>query len=306
MINIYKKTIKDNVLLGLDNFEKGCWISITNPCRRELENVRIKLNLEATILEDGLDDNEIPRIHFERGIFYLIIRFPMEEAGSIITAPFLVCITNELFVTMCKKENHILNRFSETKLPFCTTQKTQLLLKILLEIFNSYEHYLSRIIKDIKHKKIKIDDLNNKDILFLVQEEETLNEFESSLAHNIGMIEKIFSGRYVDLYEKDKDITEDLLMDSRQALEMSKVALKSIRNIREAYSTILSNELNKVIKILTGATIVITIPTIVASLFGMNVNLPFENVPYAFFYILFIIIFLSLSLFFVLSKHKWI
>lgn len=306
MIEIFKKTLKDNQLLKNEDIEKGCWISILNPTKSDLAEVEKHLHLDPTILEDGMDENEIPRIHFEGGVFYLIIRFPMEEGNNIITVPLLVCVTNENIVTLCKNENQIIRKFIDTKLAFCTTQKTQLLLKILLEIFSSFDHYLVRIMKDIRHKKIKIDDLNNKDILYLVQEEEALNDFESSLAHNISVLEKILSGRYITLYEKDKDITEDLFMDSKQTLEMSKVALKSIRNIREAYSTILSNELNKVIKILTGATIVITIPTIVSSIFGMNVQLPFSGDPFAFIYIMFIILAFSILIFIALFKRKWI
>lgn len=306
MIRIYKKTLKDNRLLNVSEIEKGCWITVTDPSKSELEDLEKKMNLDPTIMEDGLDDNEIPRIHLENGTFYLIIRFPMEEGSNITTVPLLVCVTSENILTMCKRESKVIAKFIETKLSFCTTQKTQLLLKIILEIFSCYEHFLSRILKDIKHKKIKIDNLNNKDILYLVQEEETLNDFEMSLAHNINVLEKILSGRYITLYEKDKDITEDLFMDSKQTLEMSKVALKSIRNIREAYSTILSNELNKVIKILTGATIVITIPNIVGSLFGMNVKIPFADDNLGFYYVLFIIMILSLLMFIVLFRRKWI
>lgn len=306
MISIYRKTIKDNSLLVIKNIEKGSWVSIINPNKSELIEIEKRLNLNSTIMEDGLDDNEIPNIHHDEGVLYLIMRFPMESDSNIFTFPLLISITGENIITVCKKENRVISKFVETKLSFCTTQKTQLLLKIILEIFNNFDTYLSRILKDIKHKKIQIDNLNNKDILYLVQEEETLNDFESSLSHNINVLEKILSGRHITLYEKDKDIIEDLYMDSKQTLEMSKVALKSIRNIREAYSTILSNELNKVIKILTGATIILTIPTIIASLFGMNVSIPLENDPFSFFYIVLATIILSIAMFIIFFKRKWI
>lgn len=100
----------------------------------------------------------------------------------------------------------------------------------------------------------------------------------------------------------EKDIIEDLFMDSKQTLEISRVGLRSIKNIREAYSAILANELNKAIKLLIAATIVLTIPAIVASIFGMNVKLPLENSPFAFFYALVIILVLAVLLFYVLIK----
>ncbi len=306
MIEIYKKTIKDLKSVKIENIEKGSWISVIDPGKNELEHLIKQMSLDSTILEDGLDENEISRIKIEDNIFYLIIRFPMEDSGSIITLPLLILVTEENILTLCKKDNNIVSKFAENKIPFCTTQKTQLLLKIILEIFNSYDFHLNRILKDIKLKKIKISNLNNNDILFLVQEEETLNDFVSSLAPNINILEKILSGRYIEIYEKDRDIIEDLFMDSKQTLEISRVGLRSIKNIREAYSAILTNELNKVIKLLTAVTIVLTIPTIVSSIFGMNVKLPFESSPFAFFYVLVIIIVLTSLLFYILIKRRWV
>ncbi len=204
MIEIYKKTIKDLKSVKIENIEKGSWISVIDPGKNELEHLIKQMSLDSTILEDGLDENEISRIKIEDNIFYLIIRFPMEDSGSIITLPLLILVTEENILTLCKKDNNIVSKFAENKIPFCTTQKTQLLLKIILEIFNSYDFHLNRILKDIKLKKIKISNLNNNDILFLVQEEETLNDFVSSLAPNINILEKILSGRYIEIYEKDR------------------------------------------------------------------------------------------------------
>ncbi len=306
MIEIYKKTLKDIKLNKLSAPEKGSWVSIIEPADKDLTFLEKELNLDHTIIEDALDENELPRIKIEDKNLYLIIRFPAIDENSIITKPLLIAITEYNVITLCKTESKIIKLFTDEKALFYTTQKTQLLLKIILEIFNSYDYHLNKMLKDIKLKKIKIDNLTNKDILFLVQVEETLNDFISSLVPNTNILEKILSGRYIDIYEKDKDIVEDLVMDSKQILEISRVGLKSIKNIREAYSAILTNELNKVIKILTAATIVLTIPTIVASLFGMNVKVPLAENPFAFFYIIIIIITLSILLFYTLIKRRWV
>lgn len=308
MIKIYRKKLNDLRLKKVSKIEKGSWVLAIGPSEEEMKSLSKSLNLDFTILEDGLDENEISRIEKDKaGNFYMIMRFPIEDNNNeIITMPILVVITQDNIITLCKAKNKITDNFLTRSSDFCTTHKTNFLLKIILEIFGSYDLYLSRILKDIKSKKIKIGNLENKDILFLVQEEETLNNFVSSLFPAINILEKILSGRYITIYEKDKDIMEDLVMDSNQTMELSKAGSRSIKNIREAYSAILTNELNKIMKILTFVTIFLTIPTIVSSIFGMNVVLPLEGNPLAFLFVIVIIILLS-ALFFVMIKGKrWI
>ncbi|MCK5490585.1 MAG: magnesium transporter CorA family protein [Candidatus Pacebacteria bacterium] len=306
MIDIYKKTLKDLKLKKIKTFEKGSWISVIEPDIDEIERLGKELKLDLTIIEDALDENELSRVESKNGIFYMIIRFPTQSDVDIITLPLLVVITRDNIITLSNGQNCVINNFVKKFPYFSTTHKTSLLLKIITEVFNSYDKYLNRILKDIKIKKIKIDNLNNKDILFLVQEEETLNDFESSIVPIISNLERILSGRYIKIYDKDKNEIEDLFMDSKQTIEISRVALKSIKNIREAYSTILTNELNRVIKILTVVTIVLTIPTIISSIYGMNVSLPLGNSPFAFLYVILLIVFMSVAFLWLLIKRRWI
>jgi len=307
MIKIYRKKLNDLRLKKVDKIEKGCWISVLEPSEKEIRLLAKSLNLDFTILEDGLDENEISRIETDKaGNFYMIMRFPVEKDNDIMTMPILVVITRDNIITLCRTKNKITDNFLTRSSNFCTTHKTNFLLKIILEIFSTYDLYLNRILKDIKSKKIIISNLENKDILFLVQEEETLNNFVSSLFPAINILEKILSGRYITIYEKDKDIMEDLVMDSNQTMELSRAGSRSIKNIREAYSAILTNELNKIMKILTFVTIFLTIPTIVSSIFGMNVVLPLEGSPFMFLIIILVIIMLSTLFFVVIKKKRWI
>lgn len=308
MIKIYRKKLNDLRLKKINKIEKGGWVLSVNPDEKEIKFLAESLNLDWKILGDGLDENEISRIEKDRvGNFYMIMRFPLEDNNrNIITMPMLVAITQDNIVTLCGAKNSIVDNFLTSDSNFCTTHKTNFLLKIILKIFGSYDLYLNRILKDIKSKKIKISNLENKDILFLVQEEETLNNFVSSLFPAINVLEKILSGRYITIYEKDKDIMEDLVMDSNQTLELSKAGSRSIKNIREAYSAILTNELNKIMKILTFVTIFLTIPTIVSSIFGMNVALPLEGNPLAFLFVMIVIFLLSMLFFAVIKGKRWI
>lgn len=307
MIKVYKKTLKDQVLKEIKEIEKGSWIAVINPTTDEILSLAEKLNLDHTILEDSLDENEISRVEKQNNIFYMIMRFPIASgAVSAPTIPLLVVITEENIITLCKDENEIINNFLKLKIPIYTTHKTHFLLKIIHEVFSDYDVYLNRIAKGIKLKKIKIDDLGNNDIIFLVQAEETLNDFTSSLFPIINTLEKILSGRYIPMYENDKGAIEDLMMDSKQTLEFSHSSLRSIKNIREAYSAILANDLNKVIKLLTSFTIILTVPMIVSSVYGMNITLPFYHDPYAFVYVLGIIVIMSFLLVRLFVKRKWL
>lgn len=307
MIKIYRKKLNDLRLKKIEKIEKGCWISVLEPSEKEIRSLAESLGLDFTILEDGLDENEISRIETDKADnFYMIMRFPVEKDDDIMTMPILVVITRDNIITLCRTKNKITDNFLTRNSNFCTTHKTNFLLKIILEIFSTYDLYLNMILKDIKSKKIRISNLENKDILFLVQEEETLNNFVSSLFPAINILEKILSGRYITIYEKDKDIMEDLVMDSNQTMELSRAGSRSIKNIREAYSAILTNELNKIMKILTFVTIFLTIPTIVSSIFGMNVILPLERSPFMFLIIILIIIILSTLFFVIIKKKRWI
>lgn len=306
MINVYKRIIESPELRKIESIESGSWIQVVKPTEKEIELLVKTLNIDPTVMEDGLDENEISRVEKEDGIFYMIIRFPVIKDDFVSTTPLLVVVTEENIMTVCSEEEYITRYFLEKDKDFLTTQKTYFVLKTVSEIFRNYDLYLSRILKDIKQKKFEIHNLQNRDILFLVQEEETLNDFISALVPTINITEKILRGKYIAIDEKDIDAVEDLVMDSKQTLELSGSGLKSIKNIREAYSAILTNDLNKVMKFLTIATIMLTVPTIISSVFGMNVPLPMQDDPLAFLYIMGLIVVSSLVLFYVIVKRRWI
>lgn len=306
MIEIYKKTLKFPRIQKIEQIEKGSWIRVNEATEAELEMLSKKLSLDLTILEDGIDENEISRVENEDGIFYMIIRFPLRKDGLIATVPILVAVSQNHILTLCREKENITKNIIERDKEFLTSKKTYFVLRIISEIFKSYDSYLNSILKDLKTKKIKMNNLDNKDILFLVQEEETLTDFISSLTPAISVMEKILRGKHLTIYEKDKDIMEDLVWDSKQTLELSSSGLKSIKNIREAYSAILTNDLNKVMKILTITTILLTLPTVISSIFGMNIPLPLQNNPLAFVYVTLFTLFLFLLILIIVKRKNWL
>ncbi len=306
MLNIYKKSEKDREVSVLKDFEPGTWVRVIDPTAEEVDRLCDRLSLDPAVIEDGLDENEISRVENEEGVFYMIIRFPTLKDKFISTAPLLVVVTAENIITICREEEYITKFLLQKDKEFLTTNRTYFVLKTIAEVYRHYDLYLNKILKDIKQKKFEINNLKNRDILFLVQEEETLNDFISALVPSINITERILRGKYIAITEDDIDVVEDLQMDSKQILEVSGSGLKSIKNIREAYSAILTNDLNRVMKILTVTTIMLTVPTIIASLFGMNVPLPMDEDPDAFLYVLALIAISSTVLYFAIVRRKWL
>jgi len=306
MIEVYRKIIKQPYLKRLRNIEKGTWVNVVNPSEKEIKNIIYNTNIERQFIYDALDPYEVPRIEKENDITYIIVRVPQKIKKELVALPFLIVLTPEHIITISREKLEILSDFLSENIEFYTSQKAKMLIQLFLKISQSYEKYVKNIARSVQGKKINLKKLDDKDILNLVEWEEILNNFISSLVSNISVSEKILQGKFIPLYKEDEELIEDLVITSRQTLELSKTTIKNISNAREAYTTILSNSLNKIIKFLTSITIIITIPTIIASIYGMNIHLPLENNPYAFTYVNTLTLILMVILIWVFYKKKWL
>lgn len=306
MITVYKKSIKDKSLITTKKLIKGTWVSVVDPTDQEIDFLVSKYNIYRPNIEDSLDENELPRIEKEDGILYIIFRKAINKQDQIITTPIMAMVTPENLITISKTQANILNDFSKLKIHFNTTQKTQFILKLFHQIIAGYDMQITAIEKDVRKNRFAIKLLKNEDIQKLVNYEETLNDLLSSMTKQVNILQRVLTGKYIQMYEKDKDLVEDLMTDGSQTLEMCRTQLRTITNIREAYQAILTNNLNKVIKFFTAITIVLTIPTIITSLFGMNVKLPLANQPGAFLIILLLTAFISAILIGFFMYEKWL
>jgi len=304
MISIYYRTIKNERLQRVEGIRVGSWVDVVDPSEKDIRYLN-RLGLSLTQLEDALDPDELPRIEKEGDVVYIILNAPYQKQGRVLFAPFLIAIAPDIFVTFSREHLECIDRLLKEK-EFYTTQKTKNLFYLCLKIAESYEREIRKINKNIYTKKVHLSKLTNKDVVSLVELEEILNKFITSLVSLIGIFEKILSGKYVEIFEEDQELTEDLIIDSRQSLDMCKTSIKNIVNIREAYSTVLTNELNKTIKFLTSLTLIIGVPTLIASFYGMNVALPVQTNPLAYFYILLFIIFTSFILVLIFYLKKWL
>ena len=306
MIEIYRKTLKSAYIQRLRDIKVGTWINVVNPNEKEIRKLIAKTRISRQFIEDAFDIYEVPRIEEKDGIFYILTRTPYKDVSGLITVPLLIILTPENIITLSAQPIDFFQDFISEKVQFYTTQKAKLLIQIFLKISHAYEKYVKFIARNIQSKKIILKKLENKDIVNLVEWEEVLNNFITSLVPNISVFERILRGKFIPLYKEDEELIEDLVVASRQSLELCKTSIKSIVNTREAYSTILTNNLNKIIKFLTSITIILTIPTIVASIYGMNISLPLAKNPLAFGYISLWMLILMLLLFWFFYKKRWL
>ena len=192
-------------------------------------------------------------------------------------------------ITIAQEETNLFNNFFRNKIEFSTKNRNELLTILLSEINYQYNRILTGMSKKIYKAIDNINKIENKDITNLVQYEQTANELLSRLTQLNGVLNILNNNKVVKFVDEEKDEIEDIYLANNQLIHLNKNMLQSVTNIRDSYSALLTNNLNKVMKTLTMFTIILTIPTMLAGLWGMNVNVPFANSPHAFLYILLII-----------------
>ncbi len=306
MFKIYYKNVKENTLKELEEFKIGSWISVRTPTEEDIAYLVKTFSMSEGLLRDAMDYYEVPRVEVEGSVTYIFTRYPYSARDRILTAPILFAIGEDFFVTVSQYQCEIEDWFIRGEVDFYTTQKTKFFLQLFFQINASYSSFLVSINRRIRGMSIKLEQITNKEIIQFVLFEEILNDFISALIPTKSMLQNLLSGKFLRLYKDDEDLVEDLLLTTGQLVGMSISNQRTIITIREAYSTIMTNNLNRVIRLLTSLTIILTIPTMIASLYGMNVPLPNADSPHMFSYIIMGIVFISGILLVVFSKNRWL
>ncbi|MDD4251251.1 MAG: magnesium transporter CorA family protein [Candidatus ainarchaeum sp.] len=293
------------------SYSKGCWVKIVNPTEEELTDISKKFNIEKEVLDDVLDDESVALIEKEIGDGYIlvILRVPfLSNAGFVVTMPLgiLFLTKKDLIITISKVEDEASNKlFSKPPLKFRTDKKSIFFSTLLRKILNQYMRQLNTIEKEINgvEKSIK-NSLTNKEIVDLLSFQKTLVYFKTSMVGNKKVVSKISLGRIFSIGEENKELLEDALIDIDEAQQLISIYGEIIKNTIDAYSSIVSNNLNLIMKFLALVTIALSIPTKIFSLYGMNVPLPTQTNDFTF--ILLIILSVAFSglaiLFFKLKK----
>lgn len=307
MVQIFYRHIRSEKLKTLDSAKVGSWVNAVAPSDRELQELAETYGLDHSLLLDGVDLHESPRIENEDGATYIYTRFCFSESGRIHTAPILLVYAKQHLITVLPKPFAGLDKLTQGRLPLVTTQKTKLLLQILAEVQNSYTINLNAISRNIFQIRagLRQEEISNQDFISFIDIEETLNDFLSGLVPTASVLHGLLGGRYVRLYEEDEDLIEDLTLGINELIELTKSRLTTIRNVRDAYSTITANNLNRVIKMLTSLTIIVTIPAVISSIYGMNVELPLMHRTYAFWAVMGFIAVAMIGAGWVFKRNKW-
>ena len=287
MLQIFKST--DSGLVTLDQVEDGTWINLTNPIEQEILSISESLNIPVEHLKAALDEEERSRIEVDEGCTVVLIDIPvpnanLQDGGIYYTIPLGIIITDRNIVTVSLQENYVISSFIERRIKsFYTFKKTRFLLQILYKNSKLYLQYLRRIDKASDKIESKLHkSLKNEELIQLLGLEKSLVYFSTSLKSNETVLEKILRSTPVKMYPEDTDLLEDVIVENKQAIEMANIYSNILTGTMDAYASVISNNLNIVMKFLTSATIVLSVPTMVASFFGMNVEVPFENNPHAF------------------------
>ncbi len=286
MLTIYHRVEKGKDLAVVQEATRGTWVHAVDPSRDEMQRLE-DLGIILENMEDALDPDELPRLESKEGIAYFILNVPFVEEGRTQHAPILVAVAQDFFLTLSRTNFDFIRNFINKPDTF-THLKTRNFIDIAVWITEQYLVNIRRISKAVYAKRTNLANLTNDDIRNLVESEEILNKFDNSLGLIIGTLEKVMSGRVITVFQEDRESTEDLIIDARQCLSMCETSIRTIVNIREAYTTIITNNLNKVIKFMTSLTVIMAVPTIIASVFGMNVPLPFDGIDNSFAWILLI------------------
>lgn len=306
MLKYYYKSTDSKKLEEYDTFQKGTWVYAENPSTDEIATLINTHGLDEGLVADALDEDEMPRFERDGELVYIYVRaaIPLPD-GAFDTLPLLIVYgPDSIFTISLRKLPHFMPFFGN-KLEFTTTHRTGLMLQILNQFAEQYDKYITTTSKQIKviRNRLRGHEIRNKDFIDFVTIEDEINEFLAALLPASATLRRLKLGRSIDLLEEDLDIVEDLELSITQSIETCRSNTKSIINIRQAYSSISSNNLNRSIKILTIVTVMITLPNIFFSMYGMNIKLPFADEEWAF-AALFAVIGLVLVLSFMGLKRK--
>ena len=285
MITIYKTT--EHGLEVVPELCKGCWISAVDPSPNEITWLQ-ELSLPEEFILYPLDVDERARIEREDGNILIVVRLPSAEAPTA-DVPFTthavgIVLAGQYILTISKRDNEILQELARGRVKdLSTAKRNRFILRFLLNTASKYLSYLREINRavDLLEDQLQMS-LRNRELLGLLKYQKSLVYFTTALKSNELMMERLQRSQHFAAYPDDTDLLEDVLTENQQAIEMTNIASNILSSMMDAFASIISNNMNTVMKFLASMTIVLTLPVLVASLFGMNVPVPFQDWPFAF------------------------
>jgi magnesium transporter len=287
MITYYFRTIKDTELKTLEAMRTGVWVHASAPTPEEVVRLTTEFGLDEDIMEDAQDFFEVPRLEKSMGSTYFFTRYPYREAKEDSeTAPLLIIMGESFVLTIALREVPFLASFLDGKEAVVTTQKAKFFILLIEALTKAYDTELVRLRKAVQKERVRLTKIGMRGIERLVQYESKLNATVDALVPTNAWLQQVPKGNYMQLFADDIDDMEDIIIANNQVVNQARSILKTIQNMRGGIEAIMTSRLNNSLSILTVLTILLTVPLVIASLYGMNITLPLQDSPYAFFYIL--------------------
>jgi magnesium transporter len=309
MISIYKST--ETGLTTLTDPIEGSWINVIDPTPEEIAQLE-KIGIPRDYIVYPLDVDERPRVERENGELLIVLRVPFYNGqGADVpytTIPLGIILTERYLITVCKQDNSILQDMVCGRARGLSTPKRyRFVLRLLLLTATTYLNYLREITKivDALEDQLQLS-TRNREVYELLKYQKSLTYFTTALKSNELMMERLQRSSLFKTYPEDEDLLEDVITENQQAIEMTNITSNILSSMMDAFASIISNNLNGVMKFLASITIILSLPTLIASFYGMNVQLPFMDHPLAF---LFTVVFsiavaFTVGLFF--AKKDWL
>jgi magnesium transporter len=310
MLTICKTT--DHGLQKVEKLTKGCWINAVGPSPEEIAQL-IEWGFDPDLITYSLDLDEMA--HFERdedeGYTFVLLRTPYYQGGSsdipFSTIPLGIIIKGDLVATVCRYDNDILRTLGNSKYRGLRTAKRyRFVLYALLETATRFLSNLRDINKTVETLEDQLQlSTRNHEVLELLKYQKSLTYFISSLRSNEVMLERLHRTKVFNQFDEDQELLEDVMTENQQALQMTHISSDILSSMMDAFASIISNNMNTVVKVLTAITIIVSLPTMIFSFFGMNVGLPMQEFPWAFvFIILFSIVLIGMAVY-IFARRDW-
>ena len=303
----------DGAIHEIQEPQDGCWVALTNPTATEIFEISEQFQIEVDDLRAPLDEEERSRIEVEDNYTLILVDVPMIEERNdkdwYGTIPLGIIVTDKMIFTVCLEDTQVLTRFMEGRVRnFFTYMKTRFILQILYKNASLYLQYLRIIDKksDIVEKEL-YKSPRNQELIEILELQKSLVYFTTSLRSNEVVLEKLLKSEKIKKYPEDTDLLDDVIIENKQAIEMANIYSGILSGTMDAFASVISNNLNIVMKFLATITIVMSIPTMVSSFYGMNVlssSMPFATNPYGFVIVIVLSVILTCAVAWIFAKRN--
>jgi magnesium transporter len=308
MITIYSHNAKG--LLTQKEPTSGSWLNVVDPSPQEILQIQ-NLGIFQDFITYPLDLDEQARTEREDGVIFILLRVPYNQGQSedvpFTTLPLGIILTDQLIITICKRDHEIIRYFADGKVrDFSPGKRNRFVLRLFLKTAQTFLVYLKEINKvvDALEDKLQLSQ-RNKEVLELLKYQKSLTFFTTALKSNELMMERLQRSQLFKMYPEDEDLLDDVLIENRQAIEMTNIASNILSSMMDAFASIISNNLNVVMKFLASVTILLSIPTIITSYYGMNVILPLANYQHTNLIILAVVFVIVILVSVIFWKKDW-